>query len=378
MRHKSRRNFKRLLLLHGLSDDSYRIALERKDYASWDATIQMIANDAANRIKNKNLSLPPVKMKKQEDRTTGKIRLIGRESSFQQIFDYIAVRAAGEIFDARLVRQQCSSVPGRGQIYGMRMIQKYIQGDNRCIRWAGKHKKKYTSKCRYFVKLDIKKCYPNSDADAFLRLFARDCGNADLLWLWKTLLYSHRIDGYSGFMIGALVSQWAAQYMISFIYRYAMDLAGIRRGKRTKWVSHMVCFMDDMLLFSGNRKNLLRAVRKITIYAKEKLHYTIKENFAIQRLTDTGCDMMGYIVYRNGKVAMRGRNFIKSRRIVLRYSDRGMLVVSQARRLTSYKGYYKHSDCMKAIKKYHLRHVFLYAQRLISRHERRDIRANIF
>lgn len=364
MRHKRRRDFKRLLIRYGLSDDLYRAALESQKYTSWDTTIQAIAREAANRIKNKDLALPLVKMREREDRTTGKIRLIGKESPFQQIFDYIAVRAAKEIFDARLVMQQCSSVPGRGQVYGMRMIRKHVKNDNRCIRWAEKHKKKYTSKCKYFVKLDIRKCYPNSDANIFLQLFARDCGNADLLWLWKTLLYSHRIDGYTGFMIGSLVSQWAAQYMISYIYRYAMGLAGVRRGKRTKWVSHMVCFMDDMLLFSSNRKNLLRAVRRIISYAKTKLHYTIKQSFAIQRLIDVGSDMMGYIVYRSGKVAMRGRNFIKSRRLALRYAAHGRLTVSQARRIVSYKGFYKHSDCTRAMRKYHMRRVFLHAQRI--------------
>lgn len=323
---------------------------------------------AADKIKNRDLDLQPVTMRERMDYTTMKIRLIGQESAEQQIFDYIAVYSAMEIFDSRIVLQQCSSVPRRGQVYGMKLIRKYIKADNRCIRWADKHGRRFTSKCKYFVKLDIKKCYPSSDADVFLRLFARDCGNDDILWLWKTLLYSHRVDGYSGFMIGSLVSQWAAQYMISFTYRYAMDLATERRGKRVKWVSHMICFMDDMVLFSGNRKHLLRAVRQIIKFAQAELHYTIKPNFAIQQLDETGCDMMGYVVYRSGKVGMRGRNFIKSRRLALRKERNGKLVFPQALRLVSYKGFYKFSDCTKATKRYKMRKLFRYAQKIVSFH----------
>lgn len=62
---------------------------------------------------------------------------------------------------------------------------------------------------------------------------------------------------------------------------------------------------------------------------------------------------MSYLNGNNG-LTMRGRNYIKSRRLILRLQRRGWLTFEQARRLVSFKGFYKFSDYagnFKAFKK---------------------------
>ena len=93
-------------------------------------------------IKNRRLELEQVRIRKQQDKTTGKIRMIGCEGAMQQVFDYIAVHSCKEIWDARITMQQCSSIPERGQIYGMKLIKKYVLADERAMRYAKKHGKK--------------------------------------------------------------------------------------------------------------------------------------------------------------------------------------------------------------------------------------------
>lgn len=80
----------------------------------------------------------------------------------------------------------------------------------------------------------------------------------------------------------------------------------------------------------------------------------IKQTFAIYSVDRVSIDMMGFVVHANGKVTMRGRNYIKSRRLILRLQRRGMLTFEQSRRLVSFKGFYKFSDYagdFKAFKK---------------------------
>ena len=370
MRHKSRYDFRAMLIRHGLTKEEYKEALITHDYSSFEPIIDIITKEACEHIKRRQLDLPPVVMRLMVDSTTDKIRNIGKETPMQQVYDHIAVGSCIEIFESRMVDQQMSSIKKRGQLKGMKLIKSYVDDDNKAIRYADKHNLRYASKCKYHVKLDIKKCYPTADLEVFMKMFEHDCGNETIIWLWRTLLESHHINGYEGFMIGALPSQWACQVMLSSIYRYAMTLKYERRGKSFKKVTHMVMFMDDMLLFGSNRKQLLSAVRSIIKFTRETLHFEIKDTFAIHEFETTPVDMMGFTIYRNGKVEMRSRNYIKSRRMILRYRAKGSLVYPQAQRLNSYKGFYKYSDSRKICQKYKLDKVFGYCSKIISTHDK--------
>ena len=296
------------------------------------------------------------------DSTSEKRRLIGRECALQQVFDYIAVRSCTEIWKRRYVLQQCSSIKKRGQIYGVKMIQKYVLADIRAAKYARGHKRRYTLKCKYFVKLDVRHCYQSIDRTLFMQLFAHDCGNDDILYLWQSLLASYaRADGCTGFLIGALPSQWAAQFMLSFLYRKGICLSG---------VNHMVMFMDDMLLMGSNRRKLKRAAETLSRYAEAALHLQIKPNWHVKKLANEPIDMMGFVIRYNGKIAIRAKNFIHARRMLLR-QQREPLVYGQAKRLASYKGYFKYSDCRKLRKEMKLKSAFEQAQRTISDYERR-------
>lgn len=233
------------------------------------------------------------------------------------------------------------------------MIRRWIQRDNRAAGYAKKHNKKYTRKCKYFVKLDVKKCYPSLRKDVFIHYFKRDCANTDLLWLWDMLLSSHTVGDYHGFMIGALSSQYACQYLLSFAWRYVNDLNKTRRGKYTKLVNHSLFYMDDMLLLSGSRRDLKSAVRKLVKCVQTNLHLTIKEKWCIQDIDKHPIDMMGYKIFSNGKSTIRSRVFIRARRGALRFGHKQILNLHQARRANSYKGYFVSTNSGKIIKKLH-------------------------
>lgn len=373
LRHKKRHDFRTLLCgIGGMKKSEYYAALENKDKKAFMEPAEKVAQEAARRIAERKLGLKPVEIRERVDRSSGKTRLIGKESALQQVFDYIAKESADEIWKRRIVPQQASSVKERGQVYGAKMIQGWVLNDNRAARWAKEHGRKYSKKCKYFVKLDIKKCYQSMRVEAFMEKFHRDCGNKTILWLWEELLKSHRVNGYEGFMIGALPSQWGCQYIMSFIYRYVMDLNKERRGKRVKLVTHSLFYMDDILLTGSSRKDLKMAVRRIVKYAQDEFGLTIKPDWQIQEHEKTPIDMMGYVIHADGSITIRPRIFLRARRMALRsIRKNGKLNLNQAQRTCSYKGYFQNSNSRKISKKLRLDDVFREAARIVSINERR-------
>lgn len=365
-----------MLFEYGVSPESYAKTLVDHDRTRFTFAVEAIAKEAANRITVRNLDLLPVHISMRHDPTSGKTRPIGHESPWQQVFDTIAVFASEPVWKRRIVPQQVSSIKKRGPIHGIKIIKKWVQDDNRAIRYAQAHGIPYASKCKYHDKNDVKQCFPSARLEVFMALFRCDCANQDLLWLWETLLTSHRVNGYQGFLIGSLVSQWAMQYMLSFAYRYAMSLATERRGKRIKLVQHMLLQMDDVLFVGSNRKNLKSAIRKTIKFVKDKFGLIIKPNWHIKELSQEPIDIMGFVVHRNGKVTIRARNYIHGRRLVLTYYGEHALSLQQARRLTAFKGFFKHSKITyvrkrkKDDKKLYVKEAFDYAASIISNYDK--------
>ena len=354
-----------MFLREGFSEDEYE-KIQNKDPAALDRAAGYFARKIAKRLETRTVSLSPVTVKERVDHSSGKLRLIGKEEPANRLYDYVAVMSCEELWHRRLVPQQCSSIEGRGQVYGMRLIRHYALKDERAARYARTHKLRYTRQCKYFAKLDIRHCFQSVDRTLLLQLLAKDLESLEygehILYIWKAILDSYAKSGVDGIMIGSLPSQWAAQYLVSFIYR---ELS-IQDA-----VSHIVIFMDDILATSPNRRKLLKAIRHTRQYAEEEIHLTIKPNFAIHKFADAGIDMMGYVVHQNGKVTIRAKAFIHARRMILRYQQNEKLSYKQAKRLVSYAGYFKHSDCRAIYRKYKLTEALNYCRALISKVERR-------
>ncbi len=347
-RHYKRHDFRRLLkVTGGLGKDDF-LALENGDKTPLRKGALNVAREAVRQITNRKLMLPPCTVRRRIDQTTGKERLIGNESAMQQCLDYIAVGASESVWKRRIVPQQASSIKGRGQVYGVRMISKWFVSDKRSAALARKHGTRYSNRCRFHVKTDVRKCFGSLRVDVFMRHFRRDCKNGDLLWLWENLLKSYRVPVigggiYEGFLIGALPSQWACQYLLSFAYRFAKGLHAERRGRKTRLVSRMVMFMDDFEMFSSARKHLKTAVRELAAFIKTELGLDLKMDWQILRAEESPVDMMGYRIHADGNMNARRRVFIHARRIVLRVLRCGCICPRRAKRIASYKGYFTHT-----------------------------------
>lgn len=336
-KHRKKKGVKELLETYG---DTYGVAVE-----------------ITRRIKERNLNLPEIRYFNRRDQSSGKMREIGVESAMQQAMNYVAVYALMPMLQAKIVPHQYASIPKRGQVKGKKMLEKWIQRDK-----AGS---------KYHDKMDVYHCFESIQHDVVRAELEHDIGkNKTIIWFVCALIATYK----KGLSIGSFLSQWLCNYIMSKVYHFASGLHKIRRGKRVRLITHIIIYMDDMTLFSDDKRNLKMAVKKILDFMRDRLKLTIKPNHHIKQTDLEAVDMMGYVIARN-KTTIRARVFIRARRGLLRAWERLQtgqpIYLQNARSIMSRKGYFMHTDSYKVSEELHLYEVCAACKKIISMHDRR-------
>lgn len=324
--------------------------------------VQRIAEEAVRRIKERKLDLPPVKYEWRRDPGSGKLRELGIEGAMHQVMDHIAVYCLTELFKAKIEPCQFASIRKRGPVKGARFIQSWVLADNKKAWYCEQHGYRYARSTEHYIQGDVRKCYPSLRREVAMGLLTHDISKNDaLLWLVNELLKMH----IRGFIIGSLLSQFLCNYIMSFAVREVFGMKKTRRGKAVRLVVHQCWYMDDFLLTGPDARNLKMAYTRLGAYMKK--HYGMDLKHAeVYRWSDKPPDIMGYVIHSDGTVTIRPRDFIKARRSYTRVDGEEAFALAQARRITSYKGYFVNSDCTVAEKKYHVKEISEKAAKLIS------------
>ena len=316
----------------------------------FDFFVQHVAENIQANILERKITFPPINYKQRYDDNSGKWREIGVESMIQQCHEYVAVDACMEMFKKKIGKYQCASVPKRGQLYGMKTIRRWLKND--------------VKGTRYFVKLDVQKCYPSIKQSLIKQFLRRDIKNPDLIYLLDTMIDSFTRGGLS---IGSHLSQWLCNYYLSYAYHFMdQNLFIQRRGKSTRLISHTLFYMDDIILFGGNKKHLELAVNMIVDYFEKNLGLLIKPKWNIMRTQFIdkngkvrGCfvDMMGFKIYRT-HITIRKSIALKVTRKAnkVRKKIKNHIPVTQkdAFQISSYNGWIANTYSGKMERKYEM------------------------
>lgn len=295
-----------------------------------------IAKDLLEEIENNRITLRKINYQDRIDKASGKKRRIGIASIKQQVYDYIVINAIKPMLDAKIGQYQCASIKGRGQIYGKRTIERWIRKD----RFATK----------YYCKEDIYHYYPSIPHGKLKELLKRDIKNIAII----RVIY-HLIDTYDeGLCIGSYLCQYLANYYLSYAWHYIdNNCYTYRRGKRINYVSKKLFYMDDIILFSPNLKNLRKARKMLRDYLENELGLKFKGENNYHR-GDEMIDMMGYKISRT-HTTIRKRNWKRIRRLLIRYKNSKRNMNEEvARKLISYNGMIRNSDSETIKKKYNV------------------------
>ena len=314
--------------------------------------IKNISKDIFYEIENRSIRLDPINYLKKKDNCSGKIRDIGIASIKQQIYDHVCVMACHDMFMSKIGKYQCASIEDRGQSYGRKTIERWIRKNPR--------------KCRWIWKGDIKKFYPSVSHEVLKKLLRRDIKNDDVLYVLFFL-----IDTYDkGLCIGSYLSQFLANYYLSYAYHFlderCFKTRHRRNGKNTnvRLLSHHLFYMDDIIIFSPNKKYLQMCIKKLLKYLQTRLELEVKPEHQLFKLDSRPIDMMGFKFYTY-KTTIRKRIFIRINELVSKYRNPSRSMTLDDRSIMAYKGYLDNSDSRKYREKHKFERIALAARRVI-------------
>ena len=366
-----RKNYQRALAAYcnlPLREVRSLIRQDRKDELEFG--LYAIVDEFLKETEERHLDLSPIEYKSRVDGLSGKTRVIGIMSVKQQCYEHIIVGALMPLFNAKITPHQYASMEGRGQVAGMRQIQKWVRDDNWSVKCSEKFGNGYQRRCKHYVKLDVTQCFPSISGETVMRFLSHDISkNDELIWAVREIMKTHEAGG-RGLVIGSLLSQFLCNYLLSFAYRFVMGLHKERRGKSVKLVHHALFFMDDLILIGSDRRNLKMAVRAMVEYVRRDLGLTIKPNWHIKCIDDEPIDMMGYVIHDDGHVTVRARIFLRARRAFLKAARRTMNI-GFAHRLMAYHGYFVHTATRSLREKLNVTKIKRKACRFIRRVDRR-------
>lgn len=339
--------------------------------------IEKVAEILTEDIRNRQLSLEPVRQFRKNDGLSGKVRDICQESPKQQIHEYILVNALLPLFKAKFLPFQYGSIPGRGPELGKRRIERIL----RKICKGGKTDA---------IQGDVHKAYPSTTVECVLTLLQRDIGkNKTLIWYAGAVMENYP-DGV--LLIGGYFSSYAYNYVMSYVLRYFLSLYQVRRGESIRLVKAIVCYADDFLII-GNISQLKKAMKKACRWAHSTLGLDIKPAWKIIHLPGfeaekecktqraegshrrtPGIDMMGYVV-RGTYTIIRRRIFRRMRRQIIR-AGRELITLGyvpwwRGQMLTSTKGRLKNSNSQRFKTAYNVRAIIRSAEKSISAHAKK-------
>ena len=334
----------------GLKENQIRYIYFRYRKRGMYPIVELVITELQSEIVSGSVSFPKIWYREKVDGSSGKVRRIGIQNVKQQLYDYIAVEGMKPVLK-RIGEFQYASIKGRGTTKGKDIISRWVR----------------SRKMRYFVKLDVRKCFESIDHDLLMRFLEKHIKNEKLIWLIKTLIGSFE----RGLSIGSYLSQYLCNLYMSILYHYIMEeLYKTRRGKRVNLVRHCLIYMDDILMIGSQRIDMEKAVKQV-IKKAEEMGLEIKPNYQVKPIDGNCIDMMGFKIYRT-HTEIRGRIFLRVRRSFRMARKR--ITLRTAKKCISYYGYLKHTNSKRIIRRWKVRKIIKKCKEVI-RNESKILRA---
>lgn len=175
---------------------------------------------------------------------------------YEQVVHHVVVQAIRPGIEKGMYPFVLGSIPGRGQHMGARQITKWIRND--------------VPNTKYVLKMDIRHFFESVDhvvLKEWLHTKFRDKYILELLFLI--------IDAIEiGLPLGFYTSQWFANFLLQPLDHYI---------KEELHVKYMTRYMDDIVCFGRNKKELHKIRSAISNYLEKELHLELKGNWQVFR-----------------------------------------------------------------------------------------------
>ncbi|SJZ37727.1 RNA-directed DNA polymerase [Garciella nitratireducens] len=274
----------------------------------------------------------------------------------EQIMTHGVVRVMEKAMMTGMYEFSCGSIPGRGPHYGKRHIEKWINNDPENVKYIGK--------------MDIHHFFNSIKRRNLKKWLKRNIKDKRFL----KILFKFLDIFIEGLALGYYISQWLANYLLQpldhFIkqevlldvkkkkeqrYIARMKRKGIKNCKIPKYhcgATHYIRYMDDMVIFGDNKKELHLIIKRIEQFLNERLGLELKGDwqvFKFDYIDKNGerkgrpLDFMGFKFYRD-KTTLRKSIMIRATRKAKKISKKPRPTWHDASSMLSYMGWIKHTD----------------------------------
>ncbi len=177
-----------------------------------------------------------------------------------------------------------------------------------CRRGLGQHAAirrafRFSQRFNYFLKLDIRKYFDSIRHDHLLAILERRFKEPRLIALFRQIIESFRSEYCAGIPIGSLMSQHFANLYLGVFDRWVKKEVGDKGYVR---------YMDDMILWSTQKRRLVELGKAADCFLRERLGLRLKPPIYLNR-TRHGVDFLGMRVFRN-RVTLNRRSRVRIRK----------------------------------------------------------------
>lgn len=254
------------------------------------------------------------------DGITRKKRTIIVPKYYEQIVHHMTVNVLIPIFKRGMYEHSYASIPGRGAHKGKKVIEKWIRHDAKNV--------------KYCLKMDVRKFFDSIPHDVLLGKLEK------LIHDEKFLGVLREIIGVTdhGLPLGFYTSQWLANWYLQELDHYI---------KETLRAPHYMRYMDDMIVFGSNKRELHRIRAAIDAFLKTRLGLELKRNWQVFRFDYVDrdgrhrgrfLDYMGFRFYRD-RTTLRRSIMLKMTRKARRIAKKGKLTIYDIRQILAYLGW---------------------------------------
>lgn len=259
------------------------------------------------------------------DGITRKKRTIIVPRYYEQIVHHMTVNVLAPIFEHGMYEHSYASLPGRGAHRGKKVIEKWIRKDPKGV--------------KYCLKMDVRKFFDSVPHDVLLRKLERIIHDEEFLGVIREILSVTE----NGLPLGFYTSQWLANWYLDELDHYIKEKLGAR---------HYMRYMDDMIVFGSNKRELHRIRSAIDEYLQTRLGLELKGNWQVFRFDyidregnhrGRDLDYMGFRFYRD-RTTIRRSIMLKASRKARRIGRKEKPSIYEVRQMTSYLGWIDCTD----------------------------------
>lgn len=268
-----------------------------------------------------------------------KQRMILVPTMREQVIHHMVVNVLKPIFMKGMYEHSYGSIPGRGAHGGKKHIEKWIRKGGRDV--------------KYVLKMDVKKYFDSVPHDILKAKLAKQIHDKEFLAVLYEIVDATGTD--KGIPIGFYTSQWFANWYLTELDHYIKEELGVK---------YYVRYMDDMVIFGGNKRKLHKIRKDIEVYLNEKLGLQMKENWQVYLFDyvdkegnhkGRDLDFMGFRFYRD-RTILRKSIMLKATRKAKRLGRKARITIHDCRQMLSYLGWLDCTDTysmyLKFIKPY--------------------------